>query len=155
MPLQNPQKHKKGKLTSLSFAEMISSYFSFMLKFDFLNMSSLCSELISSSITGLRWVMREGDAGRLSWLWVDFLRIHSSAPSTFQVKFILLSPKLCLNCSIYVTMSWWYLFKAVRGANAMSIPKWSHGYKSAFSENWQCGKSYLFSCNYFRIQFAR
>lgn len=76
-------------------------------------------------------------------------------PHRVQLKCILLSPKLCLNCSIYVTKPWWYLFKAVRGANAVAIQKWSHGYKSAFSENWQCGKSYLFSCNYFRIQFAR
>lgn len=130
-------------------------FLSSMLKFDFPSISSLCSRLINGSIIGLRWVRREGDAGRLNWHRLNFLRLHLPAPTTFQLKFILLSPEHCLNRSIHVTKSWWYLFKAVRGANAMSIQKRSHGYKSA-CENRKCGKSsYLFSCNYFRIQFAR
>lgn len=99
--------------------------------------------------------MREEDAGRLNWHSLNFVRIYSSAPTTFQLKFILLSPKLCLNCSIYVSKSWWYLFKVVSEATAVSMKKWSQGYKSAFSEKWQCGKSCLLSCNCFWIQFAR
>ena len=128
---------------------------SYILKFDFPNKSSLCSKLITDSIIGLRWIMREGDTGRLNWHKLNFLRTHPSAPITFQLKFILLLPKLSLNCAVSVTESGWCLFKAVGGVNAMSIQKWSHGYKSAFSKNWKCGKSHLFSRNYFRIQFAR
>lgn len=151
---QVPLKRKRETHQFIIGSENWQLLLSYIPKSDFPSMSSLGSKLINGSTIGLRWILG-GVAGRLTWHRLGFLRIHPSAPTTFQLKFILLSPKLCLNCSVYVTESWWYLFKAVRGVNAIPTQKWSHGYKSAFSEHWKCGKSYLFSCNYFRIQFAR